>query len=147
MDVFRHVVAIHVHFVVLTSRTCQNSSARALLPASCPIFSRSGARRAGTVHLLIGWVLERGFISSSKVVSFVISRSRWDRAATCGVGHSLFVVLRPHASRTGHHQLTACLSPGSLRCRLLCPDLGYVASSVRLCCCQQRGWVIVSAAT
>ena len=48
--------------------------------------------------------------TSSLVVSSVVSRVRWDRAAICGVGLSLVVVLPPRASRTGHHQLPP---PGS----------------------------------
>ena len=35
MDVFAHAQAIHVVLVVLSSRSCQSSLARALLPASC----------------------------------------------------------------------------------------------------------------
>ena len=67
----------------------------------------------------------------SEVVSSVVSRARWDRAAICGDGSSLVVVLPPHASRTGHHQVPACPSPAPLRRRLLCHDLSYLASTVR----------------
>ena len=64
-------------------------------------------------------------------MSSVVSRAWWDRAAVCGVGHSLVAVLPPHALRTGHHQLLSCPSPDPLRCRLLCHDLGHLASTVR----------------
>ena len=53
MNVLKHVSAIHVLFVVVSSRSCQSSLAKALLPASCHVFSRSGARRTRTVQFLV----------------------------------------------------------------------------------------------
>ena len=42
MDMFKCDCAIHVHFVVLTSRTCQSSLARALLPSIVPCHQSFG---------------------------------------------------------------------------------------------------------
>ena len=113
--VFRHVSAIHVLFVVFPFTMCQSSSARALLPASCRIFSCSGARRSIAVHFfhrmgprtVLG---ECQPTTPSEVVSSVVSKVRWDTAALC------IAVSPSHASRTGHHQLHACPPPDPHRC-------------------------------
>ena len=58
-SLFKHVSAIHALLVILTSRPCQSSLARALLPASCRVFICSGARRTSKVHFLSGLILAR----------------------------------------------------------------------------------------
>ena len=112
------------------SRSCQSSLALARAPVSATSSAVRVLAAPETVQRLFGSVLRTSLnqhqpTTHNEVVSSVVSRVRWDKEAMC------IVVSPPHASRTGHHRLQACLSPDQPRCRHLCHDLGCLASTVR----------------
>ena len=124
MGVCRLASAIHVLLVILSSRSCQSSWARALLSTSCHFFSCSGARRTRTVRLLDGLILARSLTSPQPPIgSYLpcIPEFGGNKTATCTVvSTSSASVARSTPMKLSASTVQQLLSPPARRDHRVC---------------------------
>ena len=145
MNVLKHVSAIHVLHIILTSCPCLSSLARAFLPESCHTSSLSGVRRTRTVQLLSGLILARCLTSPQSHQGRIANKNAIQSSVRAGRQLALLDCLHVlHGLDT--------INSKRVRCRIHSDDVLYATiwlASRRLSafCCHQHVATSVSVTT